>query len=60
MARPIEPTPVLEGAAAERLLAQLESVCSPAEAQARMEWARTARAEMMRPKNAPRSDSGKR
>lgn len=31
---------MLEGADAERLLEQLKDVCSPAEAQARIEWAK--------------------
>lgn len=60
MARPIEPTPVLEGAAAERLLTQLERICTPTEAQKRMDWAREARAEMMRPKSATLGDGVKR
>lgn len=47
MARPIEPTPTLEGAAAERLLSDLETVCTPAEAKSRVEWARRERAAMM-------------
>ena len=50
MARPIEPTPILEGEDAERLLRDLENVCSPEEARRRIEWARAKRAEMMRPK----------
>ena len=40
MARPIEPTPVLEGDDAERLLDQLENVCSPDEAERRIAVAR--------------------
>jgi hypothetical protein len=35
MARPIEPTPILEGEDAERLLRDLENVCSPEEARRR-------------------------
>jgi hypothetical protein len=35
-----EATPVLEGAAAQRLFTQLENVCSPAVAQARIDWAK--------------------
>jgi hypothetical protein len=41
MALPIEPTPVLEGEAAEELLAQLEAVCTPEEAKRRIAAART-------------------
>jgi hypothetical protein len=41
MAHPIEPTPVLEGEAAEELLAQLEAVCSQEEAKRRIAVART-------------------
>lgn len=48
MARPIEPTPELEGAAAERLLRDLESVCTPKEAKRRVDWARRERAAMMK------------
>jgi hypothetical protein len=51
MARPIEPTPTLEGAAAEKLLAELAHVCPPEEARRRIDEARNARAEMMRPKH---------
>lgn len=40
MALPIEPTPVLEGEAAEELLQQLEDVCSPEEAKRRIAAAR--------------------
>jgi len=40
MARPIEPTPVVEGEHAERLLEQLEDVCSPEEAARRIAAAR--------------------
>jgi hypothetical protein len=36
MALPIEPTPVLEGEAAEELLAELETVCSEQEAARRI------------------------
>ena len=55
MARPIESTPVLEGEDAERLLRDLENVCSPEEAKRRMEWAQVQLADMMRPK-VPRGD----
>ena len=51
MARPIEPTPVLEGSDAEKLLTELAEVCSPDEARQRIDYARSARAEMMRPKH---------
>jgi hypothetical protein len=40
MALPIEPTPVLEGEAAEELLAELEAVCSQEEAKRRIAAAR--------------------
>ena len=40
MARPIEPTPSLDGEEAERLLEELENVCSPEEVKRRTEWAR--------------------
>jgi hypothetical protein len=40
MALLIEPTPVLEGEAADELLAQLELVCSPEEAERRIAAAR--------------------
>lgn len=50
MARPIEPTPTLEGPDAERLLKDLANVCTPAEARQRIEAARRERDEMMRPK----------
>jgi hypothetical protein len=40
MALPIEPTPVLEGEAAEELLAELEAVCSSQEAARRIAAAR--------------------
>jgi hypothetical protein len=41
LALPIEPTPVLEGEAAEALLVQLEAVCPPEEAKRRIAAART-------------------
>ena len=47
MARPIEPTPTLEGAAADKLLSDLAEVCTPSEAQARVNWARQQRAAML-------------
>lgn len=47
MARPIEPTPSLSGADADRLIRDLADVCPPEEARARMAQARTARAAMM-------------
>lgn len=56
MASPIEATPTLKGADARRLLAELEDVCSPAEAARRIKYAREQVAEMMRPK-IPRSDA---
>ena len=36
MALPIEPTPVLDGEAAEELLEQVKDVCSPEEAERRI------------------------
>lgn len=56
MASPIEATPTLKGADAQRLLRDLEDVCSPEEAARRIERARAVRAEMMRPK-IPRPDA---
>jgi len=53
MARPIEPTPELTGEDAERLLRDLEDVCSPAEAERRSKWAEQQLAELMRPKGPP-------
>jgi hypothetical protein len=50
MARPIEPTPVLEGPDAEKLLRDLANVCTPSEAQRRIESARREREKMMQPK----------
>lgn len=47
MASPIQPTPDLEGDDADRLLADLLNVCSPEEAQRRIEWAKRERARMM-------------
>lgn len=47
MANPIQPTPDLEGDDADRLLVELEQVCSPEEAQRRIEWAKHERARMM-------------
>ena len=46
MARPIEATPVLEGADAERLLSDLKKVCSMDEARRRIESAKKARLRM--------------
>jgi hypothetical protein len=60
MARPIEPTPMLQGEDAERLLSDLAKVCSPQEAQRRIELARRERAEMMRPKDERSGDQPKR
>jgi len=47
MARRIEPTPTLKGAAAEKLLNDLAAVCTSSEARARVDWARQQRAAMM-------------
>ena len=49
MARPIEPTPVLEGEDAARLLEQLEQVCPPDEAERRVAAARKLLAKVMMP-----------
>lgn len=49
MARPIEPTPVLEGEDAERLLRDLERTCSPEEAKRRVRKARELLAKVMLP-----------
>jgi hypothetical protein len=59
MARPIEPTPVLEGEDAERLLRDLENTCTPEEAKRRVQKARGFLAEIMRPKT-PRGDKNGR
>jgi hypothetical protein len=50
MARPIEPTPTLEGEDAERLLESLEHTASPEEIARRRERARAFVAEVTRPK----------
>ncbi len=57
MARPIQPTPPLDGDDAEALLRDLENVCSPEEMKRRAEWARRELAEMMRPKGRAEDDS---
>jgi hypothetical protein len=49
MARPIEPTPVLEGEDAERLLRDLERTCTPEEAKRRVQKARDLLAKVMVP-----------
>lgn len=49
MARPIEPTPVLEGEDAERLLEELEHVCAPEEAERRVAAARKLLAKVVLP-----------
>ena len=49
MACPIEPTPVLEGEDAERLLRDLERTCSPDEAKLRVQKARDLLAKVMIP-----------
>ncbi len=50
MAKPIQPTPPLEGEDAERLLRDLENVCTTEEAARRVEWARRQLGELTRPK----------
>jgi len=54
MARPIEPTPSLEGEDADRLLQELESVCSPEEAKRRTDWARKLLSQVIVPKTDDR------
>jgi hypothetical protein len=49
MARPIEPTPVLEGEDADRLLEELEHVCTPEEAERRVAAARKLLAKVVMP-----------
>ena len=49
MARPIEPTPVLEGEDAERLLDQIEIVCTPEETERRVAAARKLLAQVLVP-----------
>lgn len=49
VARPIEPTPVLEGEDADRLLRDLESTCTPEEAKRRVQKARALLAKVMVP-----------
>ncbi len=49
MARPIEPTPVLDGEDAERLLRELETTCTPDEAKRRVQKARELLAKVMVP-----------
>ena len=49
MARPIEATPVLEGEDAEKLLAGIENVCPPDEAERRVAAARKLLAKVMVP-----------
>ena len=56
MARPIEPTPVLEGEDGERLLRDLARTCTPEEAKRRVEKARGFLAEITRPKAPPGGD----
>jgi len=50
VAKPIEPTPPLEGLEAEQLLAELKNVCSPEEADRRLQASRAFLADVMRPK----------
>jgi hypothetical protein len=56
MAHPIEPTPTLRGEDAQRLIKSLDNRCSNEEAERRMAWAKTAWAELTRPK---KDSSGK-
>lgn len=49
MARLIEPTPVIEGEDAERLLEHLENVCSPEEARRRIAAAQKLLAKVLGP-----------
>lgn len=57
MAKPIDPTPTLHGEDAYRLLRDLEDVCNPDEARARVTMARQELAEMMRPKTGGKTPS---
>ena len=50
MARPIEPTPVLIGKEAKRLQRELENVCTPEEARARIAHAKKSLVELTREK----------
>ncbi len=52
MARPILPTPALEGEDAEALLNSLQDVAPPDEQRRRDEWAERYLAEVMRPKES--------
>jgi len=58
MAKPIEPTPPLDAEDSERLLRDLENVCSPEEAERRRATAKRWLAEVTRPK--PRHDDARR
>jgi hypothetical protein len=53
MARPIEPTPPLTGADADRLLEELEQVASPDEIARRREAARRFLTQVTGPKSPP-------
>jgi len=53
MARPIEPTPTLEGEDALRLLRDLQRGCSPDEAKRRIDLAKVELAALKRPKGSP-------
>lgn len=55
MPHPIEPTPSLEGEDADRLLEQLENVCSPEEAKRRTDWARKLLSQVIVPKTDGRA-----
>jgi hypothetical protein len=50
VAKPIEPTPPLEGEEAEKLLAELKDICSPQEAERRLRVSREFLAKVMKPK----------
>jgi len=54
VASPIEPTPVLRGEDAQRLLESLDDRCSNTEAERRMAWAKQALAQMTRPRKGSR------
>lgn len=55
MARPIESTPVLDGEDADKLLAELENVCPPDEAERRVDAARKLLAKVMVPNGDDRA-----
>lgn len=57
MARPIEPTPPLDVEDSERLLSELEHVCSPEEAKRRVRMAEKRLTEVLTPNGEPGADA---